>query len=298
MKRLAIALKSVRRESAKGYGHAARWFARRFQLRFVRRRWPALPAPGAEDLARPISVVVPAAEKDIEVLDRCLAAARRHVRHPIRALWVVAPDSAPLRTLAARHGATWIHEDAVLPRPARELNTRGWVLQQMIKLGAAGSVPTPDYLVLDADTLFVRPQCFFRRGRTALRYSDQYELLYNRSLELVFGHPRRYPVSFVTHHALFNRDRARALLDFMGARFGRPWWRAILDELDKGHPISFAEYELYGHFVVGQQGWRREFYLEYWNGLDREGADLARLDALVAEAGPRANSISFHRHTQ
>lgn len=298
MKRLSIALNSVRRESEKGIGHAAQWFARRFHLRFIRRRWPALPPPTAEDLARPITVVVPAVEKDADVLDRCLAAARRYVQHPIEALWVVAPDSASIRALAARYGATWVHEDTLLPRPAKELKTRGWVLQQLIKFGAAASAPTPDYLVLDADTLFVRPQCFFRRGRTVLRYSDQYELLYNRSLQLVFGHPRRHPVSFVTHHSLFHRDRVRALLNFMETRFGMPWWQAILSEMDQGHLISFSEYELYGHFIVEQAGWRKAFLLEYWNGIDCQGEDLARLDEVLAHAGPRVNSISFHRHTQ
>jgi hypothetical protein len=168
----------------------------------------------------------------------------------------------------------------------------------MIKFNAALHVPTHDYLVLDSDTVFLRPQTFFRNGKSVLRYSDQYELLYNRSLELIFGHPRRFPVSFVTHHMLFNAALVKELLQLLEQRFGRPWWDAILQEVDRGHPISFSEYELYGHFVLSQPRWKKRFFLEYWHGLDRSSEELAELDALRRTAAGGLNTVSFHWHTQ
>ena len=90
----------------------------------------------------------------------------------------------------------------------------------------------------------------------------------NRSLELVFGHPRRFPVSFVTHHMLFNADLVKELLHLIEKRFGRPWWEAILKEVDQGHAISFSEYELYGHFVLSQPYcWEKRVCFEYWHGF-------------------------------
>ncbi|HMP76769.1 MAG TPA: DUF6492 family protein [Kiritimatiellia bacterium] len=298
MNRLAIALASIRREAAHGWGHALSWFYWRFVLRFLRKRWPHRPTPEAADLLRPITVVIPAVDKDADVLEHCLRSVRRFILQPITELWIVCPESPRIQALAEAHRARVMPEDAILPKPARELKTRGWVLQQFIKLNAAHHVPTPDYLVLDADTVFLRPQLFVRKSKTILRYSDQYELLYNRSLELAFGTKRRFPVSFVTHHMMFNRERVQALLTFLTERFKRPWWEAILHEVDKGHPISFAEYELYGHFILRDPKWRKSFQLEYWNGLDLDGADLARFNTLRAEANPRINSLSFHRHTQ
>lgn len=298
MNRVKIALQSVRRESANGIGYAINWFFRRFYLRFIRKHWPGLPASTTTDRAQPLTVVVPAVEKDAELLDHCLRSIRESLVHPISDLWVVAPESDRVRAIATAHKARFVPEDVILPRPARELKTRGWVLQQLIKFNAANHVATPDYLVLDADTIFLRPQTFFRSGKTVLRYSDQYELLYNRSLELVFGHRRRFPVSFVTHHMLFNRDKVKQLLAFLESRFKKTWWEAILHEVDQGHLISFSEYELYGHFIMAQPGWRKYFVLEYWNGLDLDGSDFASLDTLRASADTRCNSMSFHRHTQ
>lgn len=298
MKRVGIALRSIRRESAQGLGYALGWFLQRFHRRFIRRYWPALPTPTAEDIATPITVVIPAVEKDAEVLPHCLRAAHRHLLQPIRAIWVVAPDTPRMRELARAGEAEWIDENELLPRPARELKTRGWVLQQLIKLHAAGRTPTPDYLVLDSDTIFLRAQLFRRGGRAVLRYSDQYELRYNRSLELVFGTRRRFPVSFVTHHMLFQRHHVESLCARIEKRFARAWWEAILHEVDREELISFSEYELYGHHVVADPAWKNQIALEYWNGWDMDAGDLANLDSLVAAAPPTLNTISFHRHTQ
>lgn len=296
--RLGIALRSIRRESTHGWGHAATWFWQRFLLRVIRRRWDGLPPADARDLAHPLTVVVPAVEKDADVLAHCLRAVRRYCSNRIEALWVVAPESTRIRALAASAGAVLVPEDSVLPRPARELQTRGWVLQQLIKFNACHSVPTPDYLVLDADTILLRPQSFVRGGRIVLRYADQYELLYNRSLELVFGHGRRFPASFVTHHQVFQAGYVRGLLAAIEARFGRPWWQAILQEVDQGHLISFSEYEFYGHHVVSQPGWRDRVALEYWHGMDLEAGDLGRLPELQGRPYQTLNSVSFHSHTQ
>jgi hypothetical protein len=123
-------------------------------------------------------------------------------------------------------------------------------------------------------------------------------LLYNRSLELVFGHTRRFPVSFVTHHMLFNVALVKQLLHLIEQRFGQPWWEAILHEVDKGHPISFSEYELYGHFAISRSQWRKDFALEYWHGLDRNFTDLDELRAIQSNALGEVNAVSFHRHTQ
>lgn len=298
MNRLAIALQSIRRESANGNGYAIRWFFTRFHLRFVRKLFPSLPHPTDADRARPITVVIPAADKDADLLGHCLESIRSQMKQKVADIWVVAPESERIRALATRYQARFLHEDTLLPQPARELKTRGWILQQFIKLNAANHVETDDYLVLDSDTIFLRPQYFFRGGKSVLRYSDQYELLYNRSLELIFGHCRRFPVSFVTHHALFSRETMKQLLSNLEQRFNRPWWTAIQEEVDKCHLISFSEYELYGNFVVNRPNWRKQVVLEYWNGMDLNGTDAANLDEIRATVPPRCNSLSFHRHTQ
>lgn len=298
-KKISIAVRSFRRESQNGFGYAADWFVRRFYYRcWLARQFSPKPGNGEAASARPLSVVVPAVEKDAAPLRRCLAAANRMLRHPLPAKWVVGPESAELRAIAAEAGWEFVPEDKILPRPAKELKCRGWLLQQFIKLNAANHVPTEDYLVLDADTLFLRPQNFFRGGKTVLRYADQYELLYNRSLELIFGSRRRFPVSFVTHHMVFGRKDVREILELIESRFGKRWWEAILQEVDQGHLISFSEYELYGNHIVARPQWRKEFVLEHWHGLDKYTQDFPQFLENESGLAGRYNSVSFHHHTQ
>jgi len=296
--RLKSIFSSFRRESKNGKAYAAGWFLRRFYYRFIKLHCDALVGFGPNGLNQPVTVVVPAIEKDLHILPHCLRSIREMLQGRLVEVWVVAPESLPLRNVAAVENCKFVPEDHILPRPAAELKCRGWVLQQFIKFNAGKFVTTPDYLVVDADTVFLRPQYFFKGNGTVLRYADQYELLYNRSLELVFGNSRRFPVSFVTHHMMFNAERMGKLLKFIEDRFGMRWWEAILKEMDQGHPISFSEYELYGHFILSQSDWKGRFYLEYWRGLDRDTSDLGLLAEIREEAAGRLNSVSFHRHTQ
>jgi hypothetical protein len=295
---ISVANKSFRRECDKGMGYAVSWFLRRYYFRVLKRHLQPQHPVSLDDRKLLLTVIVPAVEKDAPVLTPCLRSIREMIRNHLVEIWVIAPESASIRKIADDEKCRFVLEDEILPRPAAELKCRGWVLQQFIKLNASKFVTTPDYLVVDADTVFLRPQNFFRGGKSVLRYSDQYELLYNRSLELVFGHPRRFPVSFVTHHMLFNAPLVKELLQLIEKRFGRPWWEAILKEVDQGHPISFSEYELYGHHVLSRPGWKKKFCLEYWRGLDRHSEDLAELETIRRTAVGRLNTVSFHWHTQ
>jgi hypothetical protein len=298
MLKLRIAVNSFKRECAHGNYHAFTWFLTRFYFRYIRRILPLLPQPTRQDKERPLSVVIPAVKKDADILVHCLQAARRHIQNPIQEIMVVAPDCPVIRSIADEWEAQWMNEDSILPMTASTLKTRGWVLQQLIKFSAALYVSAKDYLVLDADTVFLRPQFFFRNGKTMLRYSDQYELLYNRSLELIFRNCRRFPVSFVTHHMVFNVNLVTELKKFIERQFKTTWWEAILSDVDKGHKISFSEYEIYGHYVLMNPHWGHHFQLEYWAGLDLDLRYIQRLNGFSKERWDGFNSVSFHSHTQ
>lgn len=297
IKKVPIFIRSFLRESDKGFGYAVSWFVQRFYYRYL--HGIGLQSDTCDPAAsQPLTVVVPAAEKDAAALKLCLAAASQTIRHPLSAKWVVGPESEILREIARAAGWEFIHEDRLLPRPAKELRCRGWLLQQFIKLNAANHVPTQFYLVLDSDTIFLRPQTFFHQGKAVLRYSDQYELLYNASLELIFGHRKRFPVSFVTHHMLLNREWVPGLLKDVERRFSKSWWEAILQEVDKGHLISFSEFELYGNHVMNHPTLRKCVALAYWHGLDSSTKELTELETIRKQAAGRLNSVSFHQHTQ
>lgn len=293
-----VAIQSCRRESAQGYGYAAKWFARRLYYRYAG-RWMVRSGEGTSaDRQRELTVVVPACDKDVSVLAMCLRSARDMIRHRIAEIVVVAPESQQIREITASAGCRFVLEDLYLPRKVQDVKCRGWLLQQIIKFNAAFHVATPDYLVLDSDTVFLRPQTFFRNGKNILRYSDQYELLYDPSLKVILGHGKRFPVSFVAHHMVLNVAIVKALLQDLEKRFNRPWHDMIVNGLDHRALISFSEYELYGNFVCSNPELRKQHVLEYWYGKDSTAEYLSEADALARSLKDKYNSISFHRHTQ
>ncbi len=292
--------RTLRRESGYGAGYAAAWFFRRFYYRFVRPRVVRPDEPEAADFGRGLTVLVPAAEKDSDLLRLCLAGVREHLSRQNHEVWVVAPESEVLRKVCEEAGVKHVLEDTVLPVPARELKTRGWVVQQLIKMNACRHVPTEDYLVLDADTVFLRKQVFFRGGRTVLRYADQYELLYERSLTMILGDRPRFPVSFVTHHMVMNRGIVESLLRQTGERLGAEWWDGLVRVIDANSisPISFSEFDLYGNYVMNDPELRGRHVLEYWHGVDAPNRVPGELLGGGLGSKGDLNSVSFHRHTQ
>ena len=299
LRRLKITLQSCHRESEKGWSYAMGWFLRRFYFRFVVRRCLPEPRFGAADLERPLTVVVPATDKDAPALALCLRYARDMIRHPLKMVCVVAPNSSAIRRIAAENGCTFVHEDEFLPRPAADLRTRGWVIQQLIKLIACARLDTSDCLVLDSDTIFLRPQVFFRRGKTLLKFSDQYELLYNPSLELLLGTKRRFPVSFVTHHMVLNRERVALLLESIERKFNRPWFEVLIHEVNHACSVSLSEFEMYGNFVAAGSDFPRFFALQHWRGLDSTCHTLKDFNAARRQQlEKRYDSVSFHWYTE
>jgi hypothetical protein len=294
IRRFATIYRSIRRESSNGLGYAGAWFCRRFYLRFVYSQFsPPLCTP--EDREHPLTVVVPAAEKDVQLLPLCLRGIRKNVLQRVEQILVVAPDSKAIRQIALEEGAAFVDENEVLPERTSCLQVRGWILQQFLKLNAADVVKTADYMVLDTDTILLRPQTFFSRGRTVLKFSDQYELLYNASLRALLGDSHRFPVSFVTHHMVMNCERVRQLHRMIEGGTGMPWHRVILSRVDHEKPVSLSEFELYGNFLSRLTGFKREFLLSYWHGQDflrREYS--ATINEKLRSLETRFNSASFH----
>ena len=294
--RIPMAWRSFCREARQGESYAASWFVQRLYYRYIRRSLQSLASIGKIDMSRQseIDIVIPTTSKDLSILPLCVESVHEFVRHEIGTIYVVAPASEEIADICERFGCTYVEESNFLPAPKHELECSGWILQQFIKLNGHRFVGNEHYLVLDSDTVFLRPQVFVMGSRKVLKYSDQYELLYDPSLRILLGSTQRFPVSFIAHHMLFTVELIKQLLRSMENRFSLPWYQAILDKVDHSRQISLSEYELYGNYVSKE--FMKSHELSYWFGADlaREKADS--LKSLVIRYGRRYASASFHHH--
>ena len=241
----------------------------------------------------PLDIVQVTASKDAEMLEQSLLSVKKHLRHPLGMFFIVSPEDAALRAIAEKHGALFRDEREVFgfgkektPYRFKDQDRSGWLFQQLLKLNADSFVNTEHYLVLDADTVFLKPRVFLFEGKTIFDHSNEHHAAYYRTYRKLFGQPVRSPVSFVAHCMLFQKSVLAEMKRILEARHGKIWYEAILDACDYDDISGFSEYETYGNFFLANHPDR---YLgEYWFNFAHH--------ELTENCPPEARSLSVHSY--
>jgi Family of unknown function (DUF6492) len=251
----------------------------------------------------PIDIVIAAAERDLTTLALAARGAQRNVAHPIRRIYVVAPATSRMMSLCREEGWEFVDENAVLPIRAKDItytvagiDRAGWLFAQLLKLSATDIGTTDHCLVVDADTVFIRPQVFRDGSRTILNWSDEYHRPYYLAYARLLGSRPSLRVSFVSHHMLIERRKIAALRAEIEARHRRAWHEAILAVVDHADFSGFSEYELYGHFVHDR--FPHEIALTYWYNKAMSRRNLAPVNELERAYAHRYKSLSFHHYLE
>ncbi len=206
-----------------------------------------------------LPVFIPLHLKDRDVLPHCLRGLRHLRPRPSRVTVVSAELPAALAREIARLGAGWLHEeqvraDAGLPRwPTLRLggdDRSGWMLQQAIKWEATRYHDAPRHLVIDADTVLVRPTEVVSGGRDVLFARPGCHRPYLDCYARLLGEAAPTDRSFITHFMVLRRDVLEALTGAIRARAAGSWMDAVLSAIDPAEGSPFSEYETYGHFAT------------------------------------------------
>jgi hypothetical protein len=268
-----------------------------------------------------IELVIPFVEKDLKALPVVVAAARRNIRNPLAGVTLITPrnqegtgprftqkDSAKtLETLLA--GAPDIRVvydqdilgDAILAR----LNERfgagdrnaGWVMQQLIKLSAARQSTAIGALILDADTVLLSPKTWITKDRRQLlQIAIEYHADFMRHVQMFFGVPKKYRLSFITHHQLMQPDVVRQMFP-LGPQSLIEWWESSIDPIGR----DLGDYEAYGSFLAHHFP-ERVAYGSFANlfspAFARFNQDLEATGLEPWELIPDYCSVSFHSWAQ
>jgi len=246
-----------------------------------------------------IDIVIPSIEKDLATLPHVIDFARANVLHPLGNIYVVSPDSERIRQVCSEKECIFIHEDTLLPIRKSDIDYRvgtldraGWMYQQFLKLSGDIFCTQENYLVLDSDTLLVRPQVFERDGKFIFNFSDEYHLPYFEVYERLLGYPASCPVSLTSHHILVNIHKLGQLKADLEARNGLVWYDAIMNGIDKSEPSGHSDYDTYGQYAL--RGMKDNVYLEYWYNLSVPRHFLSKVDELAAKCARNYKSVSFH----
>lgn len=202
-----------------------------------------------------IDILIPAIEKDLGTLPYVIDSVRTMVKHPIGKILIISPDTKRMKQLCIRKSCTFVNERTVLPigkssihYQSKTWNRSGWLYQQLLKLSGDKLSKQRYYLVIDADTVLIRPHAFTaNKGRTIFYYRRWSQPEYFRTYKKLMGRKAASPVSFVTHYMLLERAKVRRLKQGIEARHGTRWYNAILRSMNKNRQFAFSEFETYGN---------------------------------------------------
>ncbi len=196
----------------------------------------------------PIDVVIPVIEKDAVTLVLTIESVRANILQPIKNIYFIAPESTLLRKIAHEKNCIFILEDNVLPVFSKNTQRKGWIKQQYLKLNADTVATCEHFLIIDADTLLIRPQIFVTKEKSVLNILHDYWFKRKQMVKIALGFNKFHNLDFTSHHMLFSKTKVQALKKHLQNLHGKPWQDA-LDSLDIPEG-SFSEYELYGNFVA------------------------------------------------
>lgn len=135
----------------------------------------------------------------------------------------------------------------------------GWYLQQILKMYAGNIIPNilDYYLVIDADTLFLKPINFFYDNNLFYHtiISVQNHLPYLNHMSKL--HPilkKSHPSSGISHNCMFNKLILNELFNFIEQfhNNGKQFWQIFLEMIDKNDVLlsGASEYEIYFTYLI------------------------------------------------
>lgn len=201
-----------------------------------------------------IDVVIPIIEKDLGILPLCLEGIRRCVSHPIKNIYIVAPDKQAIRKFCIDNSLEFVDEVSLMGFSPKSLNIRvgelnrsGWLFQQLIKL--SGKVGTcRRYLCVDADHILIQPHTFFTSdGKTVFYMSYEHHQPYYDNIHKLFPDVALAPFSYVDHKMLFDKERLKQLHEELECIGDGNWIDVIVANYDRAQMSGFSEFELYGN---------------------------------------------------
>tara|TARA_A100001037_G_scaffold244817_1_gene225806 strand:+ start:68 stop:838 length:771 start_codon:yes stop_codon:yes gene_type:complete len=160
-------------------------------------------------------------------------------------------------------GCTTIHEN-VFPFTIHDImkynlfqgkrNRHGWYLQQLLKLYAGIYIPNilERYLVIDADTFFLKPTNFIENDtclyNTGTQYYDEY-FVFLEKFEIGL---KRFDekISGICHHMMFETKYVKEIINKVESKFNKKFYTMFLESVNPKLKSGASEYEMYFNYMM------------------------------------------------
>lgn len=135
-----------------------------------------------------------------------------------------------------------------------KLSRNGWYLQQLLKLYAGIVIDSilDKYLVIDADTLFLKPTKFIENDKCLYNYGREFHLPY-------FIHMRKLNNNFtriyedksgICHHMIFETKYVKEIINIIEQEHNDLFYNVFLNNVTDKTGSGASEYEIYFNYIM------------------------------------------------
>ena len=229
--------------------------------------------------------------KDFEVAKLTLESARLFVLNRIEKIYLVSTLERRPQWLPSE--IEYIYEGSIqgVEEVSRFLDGeiyRGWILQQLLKY--SGAFYSHRFVVIDCDTVLLKPHLYFSEKGTVLRLAYEHSPQY-RDLEKSLDINACRWASFVCHMMPFEGDVLHELFRSIEANSGMDW-RNYFAFFSKKRGMVMSEWDLYARFLIQE---RHPYQFRPWINQSLEVEGELSLESLIEKFSRRRNSVSLHR---
>lgn len=252
----------------------------------------------------PIDVVIPAIDKDYDILIYVIDSIKKYIMHPIGKIIIISPKTKKIINLCRSKKCYFIDENKVLPITKKYINYKinktdraGWLFQQLLKYAAEKYCINQYYLVTEADTIFLRPRIFEKNNKILLPCCHKLcHIPYFNSYEKILGKKIIPLINFTSHHTLINKVRLKQLKLEIEQNCKKPWYKGIIENIDKTEGSAISDYETYGQFLYNN--YRNEIQLEDWSNIILKRSILSKGNFLLNELSRNYKTASFPSYNE
>jgi len=135
-----------------------------------------------------------------------------------------------------------------------KLNRNGWYLQQLLKLYAGLIIPNilDKYLVIDADTFFLKPTLFYKDDKCLYNYGSEYHLPYFEHMKKIYPELKKMDSSKsgICHHMMFETKYIKQLFNIVENKHNDLFYNVFLKNVNDYENSGASEYEIYFNYMI------------------------------------------------
>lgn len=245
-----------------------------------------------------IDIAIPCIQKDFDNLFFVIQGARANVKNPIRKVVLITPEKLSSELKTKFPNCQVLTDESVLGidifkaiNDSVPQERRGWITQQVIKFQVTIKSEEVATLILDADTILLKPRIWLSsRGKQILCVAYEYHLPYKEHQRKVFG-GQNNTLSFVTHHQLMKRDFLQKIFGQNGE--GLLQWINLADFSEMS---AVSEYDTYGEWLTSNRP--NEIAFAKWNNFALRIDSNKSSYAEIQDKFGQYHSISNHSYLE